>query len=84
MTVSVSILETTVRPAEDGYDVQIFLSDKPRDAPDAALAIAVHARIDLRGTASLAGIQRRALEDMRDALTPVMQELQTKIQNLRS
>lgn len=80
MAVSVSIQETTVTPTNDGYVVQLGISDKPLDALNAALRLTLRVRIDRKGTARLVGIQRRALDEMVDALKPLMSGLYDKLQ----
>jgi hypothetical protein len=72
----VSIQETTIVPAGDGYRVQLYVSDKPpADEASASLVLTLRLQIDRTGTATLAGTQLRALEKTWDALRPVMSAL---------
>lgn len=84
MAISVSIQETTVVPTEGGYRVQIYVSDKPpADEASADLVLTLRSQIDRTGTAKLAGIQLRVLEQFAEALRPLMQDLYVKEEGLR-
>jgi hypothetical protein len=76
MGVVVSIQETTVTPAGDGLDVQMYVSDKAAaDALSAGLALTLRVRIYRKGTGRFAALQRLALEEMVDALKPLLRRL---------
>lgn len=75
MTVSVSIQETTITPAKGGCVVHLNISDKPIDVSDASFGLTL--RVLLVGTtpAKLADIQKAALEEVVEALKPLMSGL---------
>jgi hypothetical protein len=75
MTVSVSIQETTIVPANGGYDVRLYISDKPRDALDAELVLNLRAQIGPTKTPRLQDIQKAALDEIVEALKPLMSDL---------
>ena len=75
MTVSVSIQETTIAPANGGYVVQLHISDKPPDALDAALVLTLRVRIGTTQPAKLPEIQKAALNEIVEALKPLMTSL---------
>jgi len=75
MPVSVSIQETTITPANGGYDVHLDISDKPLDALDASIVLNIRARIGAMPTAKLSDIQKATLNEIVDALKPLMSDL---------
>jgi len=76
MAVSVSIQETTIVPTEDGYRVQLFVSDKPpSDEEASALALSLRVHISRTEKTSLTSIQARALEEVFEAMRLVLRKL---------
>jgi hypothetical protein len=76
MAVSVSIQETTIVPTDDGYRVQLYVSDKPPvDEASADLVLTLRARIDRTGSVKLPAIQLQALNRFAEVLTPLMKGL---------
>ena len=75
MPVSVSIQETTIAPANGGYVVQLHISDKLPDALDADLVLTLRVRIGPTKTEKLPDIQKAALDEIVEALKPLMSGL---------
>lgn len=72
-----SIQETTIVPTEDGYAVQIYVSEQPpSDEGEPDLAITLHVRIARKDRAmTLPEIQLEAIHVAFEALKPVMASL---------
>jgi hypothetical protein len=75
MAVSVSIQETTIMPANEGYVVQIGISDGPLDASESVLRLTLRVKIGRIRSGELKQIQLEALNAMVDALKPLMNHL---------
>ena len=75
MAVAISVQETTVTQTKDGYDVLMYISDKPRDASDASLALTLRARVPQSHSDRLPHLQLGALDVAIEALKPMMAKL---------
>jgi hypothetical protein len=76
----IQIRETIVTPDATGDVVQLRISDAPLDDESASLQITILAKLRPLQTPTLAHLQRAAMETAQDALTPILTNLASELQ----
>ena len=76
----VEIRETIITHAVSGDEVQLHLSDSPRDDVDATLRMTIVAKVPPARNPALAHHQRAVIKLAQDALTPILKNLARELQ----
>jgi hypothetical protein len=83
MPSTVIIQETLATRSNDALTVQLYISDKPRDSESAAVRLALTVSIPITGTMLMAEVQNGALLALREAMGPLLYDLENEIRKAR-